>query len=194
MKTLSIIIPTPDGGNLPALHASLAGKLYPGDEVIVVGDTFSEHPNLPAVATAVQNAGWRWLEHNAGYMGWGHPQINYGITQAKGDYLVFQDDDDVFAPDAMVNIHRAIRHVEPPRPHLFRFKAARFGGQTFWIKKGLVAQGAIGGHCLVTPNIPEKTGKWTDRYEGDFDFIEETLRLWEPLEPIWRQEVISFAR
>jgi hypothetical protein len=52
----------------------------------------------------------------------------------------------------------------------------------------------VGGHCMVVPNVPEKLGQWTDRYEGDFDFIEDTLKRWEPLEPVWRQEVIVHAR
>jgi hypothetical protein len=52
----------------------------------------------------------------------------------------------------------------------------------------------IGGHCLVTPNDPARTGLWSDRYEGDFDFVESTLALWAPVEPIWRNEVITLAR
>jgi glycosyltransferase involved in cell wall biosynthesis len=193
LKSLSIIVPTPDGGRLDLLAKSLVGQLRPEDEVVVVGDTHGTQ--LPGVRDWVTHQpGWRWMEHDAGRHAWGHPQMNYGMAHARGDYLVVQDDDDIFAPDALTNIRRAVRHIDPPRPHLFRFKAGRFGGQAFWVTKGVVAQGMIGGHCLVTPNIPEKTGKWTDRYEGDFDFIVETLRLWEPLEPVWRPEVITFAR
>lgn len=189
---LSIIVPTPDGGNLPALADSLRKQLYPGDEVIVVGDTF--HGPLDAVRDWVlQQPQWRWVEHDAGRAAWGHPQINYGMTVARGDYLLFQDDDDIYAPGALVNVHRAIRRA-PLAPHLFRFKAARYGGQPIWQQKGVVAVGMIGGHCIVTPNDPARTGRWTDRYEGDFDFIEETLRLWEPIAPVWREEVIVLAR
>lgn len=192
MTSLSVIVPTPDGGSLPNLFASLQGQLRDGDEVIVVGDTHHGH-DLTLVKNYVEACGFTWLEHDAGYMGWGHPQINFGMTQAKGDYLVFQDDDDVFAPDALLHIRRAARNAKPPRPLIFKFRIARSGGLVLPIGREL-GMGKIGGHCLVVPNVPEKLGKWTDRYEGDWDFIEETLRLWEPLEPVWRPEVITNAR
>lgn len=190
--TFSIIVPTPDGGTLPLLRDSLQGQLREGDEVLIIGDTFDR--DLDELATVVRSWGWRYEEHDAGYMGWGHPQINYGMEIATGDYLLFQDDDDLYMPDALLNIRRAVRHLDPPRPLLFKFKAMRFGGMTFWREQGRVEEGWIGGHCLVVPNVKEKLGKWTDRYEGDFDFIRDTLKLWEPLEPVWRQEVIVLAR
>lgn len=157
-----------------------------------MGDTF--HGNLDHVRRTIERAPhWRWLEHNAGRAAWGHPQINFGMTQAQGDYLVFQDDDDVFAPDALVNIRRAARHLAPPRPLIFKFKIARAGGLVLPQGK-VVEENKIGGHCLVVPNEPTRLGTWTDRYAGDWDFIEETLRLWEPLEPVFRPEVIAYAR
>lgn len=140
-----------------------------------------------------QTPHWRYLEHDAGRMAWGHPQINFGMEHAEGDYLLFQDDDDVYYPDALINVRRAVRHSEP-RPFLFKFRAQRAGGRTYWVEKGKVEMGWIGGHCMVVPNVPEKLGRWTDRYEGDFDFIRETLELWHPVEPVWRQEVIVDAR
>ena len=159
----------------------------------MVGDTF--HGPLDHLRQVVESMPhWRWLEYNAGRAAWGHPQINYGMDYAEGDYLLFQDDDDVYAPDALLNVRRAVKHLDPPRPVLFKFKAARAGGRTFWVEQGVVKLGWIGGHCMVVPNVKERLGTWTDRYEGDFDFIEETLRLWEPLEPVWRQEVIVHAR
>jgi glycosyltransferase involved in cell wall biosynthesis len=194
LKSLSIIVPTPDGGRLDRLADSLRKKLYPGDEVIVVGDT-TDGPLDAVEAFVGQQPQWRYLDGQSTEHSWGHREINRGIEDARGDYLVFQDDDDVFAGDAIANIHRAIRRLDPPRPHLFRFRAARYaGGMTIWQQQGRVEEGWIGGHCIVTPNVPERTGRWTDRYAGDFDFIAETLRLWEPLEPIWRPEVITLAR
>lgn len=193
LKTLSIIVPTPDGGNLPALADSLKGQLYPEDEVIVVADTFHDVDLSHVRDFVLAQPQWRWEEHDAGRAAWGHPQINYGMTVARGDYLLFQDDDDVYARGALVNVHRAIRRA-PLAPHLFRFRAARFGGAAIWQQKGVIAVGMIGGHCMVVPNVPEKLGQWTDDYTGDYDFIEETLRLWEPIAPVWREEVIVLAR
>lgn len=115
------------------------------------------------------------------------------MTLATGDYILFQDDDDIYAPGALVNVHRAVRRA-PLAPHLFRFQAARAGGARYWVTEGVVAIGQIGGHCMVVPNDPTRLGQWTDRYEGDFDFIEETLKLWEPIAPVWRKEVIVLAR
>lgn len=199
-KRLSIIVPTPDGGQLNFLAASLNPQLRENDEVIVVGDTASgitDHLRMTSVFCASQQRegkNWRYFEYdNAGEHAWGHPQINFGMRYAVGDYLMFQDDDDIYYPDALVNVRRAIKHG-PPRPFLFKFRAMRFGGRTFWVERGRVEEGMIGGHCLVVPNDPEKLGKWSDRYEGDFDFIKDTLDLWKPVEPEWRPEVIALAR
>lgn len=193
LKRFSIIVPTPDGGSLENLEESLRTQLRDGDEVLVVGDTHESE--LGQVREWVElQPHWRWLEHDAGRHAWGHPQINFGMQHAEGDYILFQDDDDVYYPDALLNIRRAVKHLDPPRPLLFRFRAQRAGGMVFWTNRGLVAQARIGGHCMVVPNCKEKLGSWTDRYEGDFDFIVETLRLWEPLEPVWRDEVIVLAR
>ena len=185
-------MPTPDGGNLPALAESLKGQLYPEDELLVIGDTTDGA--LPGVEAWVkQQPQWRYLDAGSTEHSWGHREINYGMTQATGDYILFQDDDDVYARGAIVNVHRAIRRA-PLAPHLFRFRARRYGSVPIWVKKGVVAEGMVGGHCMVVPNVPEKLGRWTDRYEGDYDFIEETLRLWEPIAPVWREEVIVLAR
>ena len=177
---------------LNLLAESLAKQLRDGDEVIVVGDTHTN--DLRTLSMWVQEQPhWRWLELDAGRHAWGHPQINFGIEHAEGDYLLFQDDDDVYYPDALINVRRAVKHLKPPRPVRFKFRARRAGGRTFWIERGRVEVGAIGGHCIVAPNDPDKLGRWSDRYEGDFDFIAETLAKYD-VEPVWRPEVIADAR
>ena len=189
MTSLSIVVPTPDGGFLPALFDSVRPQLHEDDEMIVVGDIHSAPLN--EVRELVEAEGFRWLELDAGRHAWGHPQINYGIQQAKGDYLVFIDDDDVFAEDAFENIRSAVGELEQPLPHLFRFHSPRNG--TLWQQK-VIGLGAIGGHEFVVPNIPEQLGEWTDRYEGDFDFIVSTLAKWPADSVIWREELIALAR
>jgi glycosyltransferase involved in cell wall biosynthesis len=188
---LSIIVPTPDGDGLIALFESVLGQLLPADELLVIGDGF--WGPLTHVAALCLDAGppVRYLSHNAGYAAWGHPQINYGITQASGDYLIFIDDDDQFAPDALATIRQAIGELSAPRPLIFRFYAQRLG-RTLPEQHAVIESG-IGGHCLVQPNIPDRLGRWEDRYGGDFDFIVSTLAHW-PEGPVWRDDVIAIAR
>lgn len=186
---LSIIVPTPDGDGLDNLFASLDGQLFDRDEVIVVGDVH-DGP-LPDVARRVTERGHRWIALDAGHHCWGHCQINHGIAQATGEYLVFIDDDDVFARGALAAIRRAIGEQTAPRPLMFKFFAERLGRTL--PETHDVIESAIGGHCLVAPNVPGRLGQWTCRYGGDFDWIVSTLAHW-PDGPAWYDDVIALAR
>lgn len=183
---LSIIVPTPDGDGLEALFASMQGQLWEGDEVLVVRDTFEG-----GMVPIPDIAGLRVLDHDVGHHCWGHCQINAGMAHATGDYLVFIDDDDTFTPGALDAIRRAINHQPEPRPLMFRFYAARLGRTL--PERYEVVESAIGGHCIVVPNMPERLGQWGERYGGDFDFIASTLALW-PDGPAWYDDVIAHAR
>lgn len=187
--SLSIIVPTPDGDGLDNLFASLDGQLFDRDEVIIVGDVH-DGP-LPDVARRVTERGHRWIELDAGHHCWGHCQINHGIAQATGEYLVFIDDDDVFARGALAAIRRAIGEQPQPRPLMFKFFAARLGRTL--PETHAVVESAIGGHCLVAPNAPGRLGQWSCRYGGDFDWIVSTLACW-PEGPAWYDDVIALAR
>lgn len=188
---LSIIVPTPDGDGLHALFESLYDQLGPGDEVLVVGDTH-DGP-LPFVAALITTIGppFRYLAHDAGHRCWGHCQINYGITQAMGDYLVFIDDDDRFTPGAFSAIRAAIAQQSEPRVLMFKFHCRRLGRTL--PERYEIAESAIGGHCIVPPNIPDMLGMWGEHYGGDFAFIESTLAHW-PHGPAWYDTVIADAR
>jgi hypothetical protein len=77
---------------------------------------------------------------------------------------------------------------------LFRFKS--YHGPCYWLAPGLLGQGFIGGHCIVTPNLPSLLGEWGARYEGDWDFIESTLQKWAAvgIAPVWVNLLIAIAR
>lgn len=209
MATLSIIIPTPGGGRpLKRCLRSIASQpLLPGDEVLVVGDCTAGE--LPEVEALVADFGppYRYIAavgathtvvDGVDYHSFGHDQINVGMTVAAGDYLVFQDDDDVFTAGAFGAIRHAAeeclaRHGEF-RPLMFRF-VTRFR-TLVWAVEGVVAQDHLGGHCFVVPNRKAYLAPWTPRYQGDFDHIRGTLDKWPGGEAavVWREEVIAYAR
>lgn len=186
---LSIIIPTPDGVGLDTLSASLAGQLAPGDELLIIGDTHGGA--LDAVQAWCEQHDARYLAHDAGHHCWGHCQLNYGMPHATGDYLVFNDDDDAFAPGALDAIRRAISHQSAPRVLMFKFYAGRLGRTL--PERYAVEESAIGGHCIVPPNDLAQLGRWGCRYGGDYDFIVSTLAHW-PDGPAWFDDVIALAR
>lgn len=193
--TISIILPTQGRPTLERTLDSVRDQLLPGDEVLIVVDTH-EMPwaDWWTIALRVQAYGPQFvaLTCDAHRRSHGHDQINYGMALATGDYLSFQDDDDVYTPGALAAMREAATE-HPGRPLLFRFRS-QLGGLVFWRFAGLVAEATIGGHCLVVPNDPARLGKWGDHYEGDFSMIVETLALWEPVKPVWVDHIISVAR
>lgn len=189
---LSVIVPTHDGQHLERCLRSISEQdLMVGDEIVVVGDTQSGP--LPHVERLVARLGipFRYFGHDAGYHAWGHPQRNAGIAAATGDFLVFIDDDDAFLPSAFADIRQALRERAEPQPHLFKFIAP--DRRVLWQREA-VAEGDIGGRQFVVPNIPGRLGIWSDRYNGDYDFVRSTLDLWPEGSAVWRKEVIGIAR
>lgn len=195
--TLSLIIPTAGRASLRRTLESAAPQVLPGDECLVVGDTL-DGP-LPDTEAICREYPWvRYLEFSGGEHAWGHPQFDHGQRIAKGEWIVGNDDDDIFTPGAFAAIRAAIAYAEEPRPLLFRFRSY-LGGFVFWHTAGpeWIKQGHIGGHCLVQPNLPGKVGQravdGTYRYESDFDWIVDTLARHEA-SPVWCDFVIAEQR
>lgn len=191
-STLSLVIPTAGRPSLAATLASIKPQLRSGDEVIVVGDTRAG--DLPQTEAIVAQYGrrFRYVPFTDGAMTWGHSQCNHGLGLASGDYVLCQDDDDIYTADALDSVRATIRQY-PRRPLLFQFQSYH-GEQVFWHTPGLVREGALGGHCLVSPNVPGKVGRYSARYQGDFDWVADTLTLWQPVQPVWVEQIITIAR
>jgi len=185
---LSIIVPTHDGDGLDDLFDSLADQLHQADQVLIIGDTHDGV--LPKVRAMADERGYDYIEHDAGHHCWGHCQINRGLEIVRGDYLIFIDDDDCFPDGALDAIRRAIAEQDSPRPLMFKFWSRRHGRT---LPPGhYVQESAIGGHAMVVPNIPDRLGKWGERYAGDYDWIVSTLAFW-PDGPVWYDDVIACA-
>lgn len=120
---------------------------------------------------------------------WGHKTRRRLLNVAAGTHLAFIDDDDVYAPDALDTIRRAVA-AQPDRVHMFHllFEPGSLFGDAHRVEEGL-----LGTANFIVPNVPELLGEWTDRYAGDFDFIESTMRL-RGDEPVWHDEITVIRR
>jgi hypothetical protein len=200
---LSVIVPTV---GRPSLERTVNSLLRQGEwlqyEIVLVGDTFAgtwgeQLPRARALAERYPER-IRYVECDGGQHAWGHPQRNHGATVARGRYLSWLGDDDVYVRFAFPAIARAVRarvfdHPRDQRVHLFRWIAP--WKQVLWHTAGFLAQDHIDAECIVCPNVPEKLGTWTNRYQGDYDFIAETVEKWGGLERvIWQPEVIAQAQ
>lgn len=193
MAGISFIVPTHrEDRPLARCLNSIAFQLSPDDEVLVIGDCHERE--LPRVEKLVTNYGSqvKYLPFDAGHGCFGHCPLNYGMTQAQGDHIHVNDDDDAWTPTAALSMRRAISDA-PGVPHLMRFVS--YFGLIFWDERGVVRRDHIGGHCLLMPNLPGKTGLFTCEYSGDFDWVKSTLDLHGGDESaVWHEDIVAVAR
>jgi hypothetical protein len=195
---LSVIVPTV---GRPSLQRTLRSLLRQGDwlpwEAVLVGDTYGgtwAHQLPSAYELAQSDPRFVYTECDGGLHAWGHPQRNHGATVARGRYLSWLGDDDIYLPGAFEHVARALyRREDDPRVLLFRWIAP--WKQIYWHTAGFLAQDHIDAECIVCPNAPEKLGTWTNRYQGDYDFIAGTVERWGGVERVvWQPEVIAQAQ
>jgi len=205
VTTITAIIPTvaTDLDRIRLLRRSVESALHQcreGDEVLVAADT-TDGPLelvrelcLRLAAELPEGVGLRYVPHAGAAHTFGHGQINAAMAVARGEWLTFNDDDDRYTAGAFAAMREMAGKLDEPRPLLFRFKS--YHGPAYWLAPGLLGQGYIGGHCIVTPNLPSLLGHWGDHYEGDWTFIETTLRKWEAVgkAPLWVDRLIAEAR
>lgn len=165
--------------------SALAPQLQSGDECLVLGD--GPQPNAEKIVGSFSALGVpvQYIEH-ALVQKWGNPQRNTAIDIAKGDLLVFIDDDDCPLPDGLSTI-RQVGAAYPKRPLMF---SMLHQGIRLPLTQSVVA-GNVSGQMFIAPNVPGRLGVWSDRYAADFDFIEGTLRHYAPEDLVWRSEITT---
>jgi glycosyltransferase involved in cell wall biosynthesis len=172
--TISVVIATL---GRPTLQRAVDSARW-ADEIVVVYDAEELPARIPDGARAYACGP---TNH------WGAEQREYGIARASGTHVAFMDDDDVYIPGASPAIRRAVR-ARPARVHIFKMRDTEreYGGH------GSVVQGSIGSPMFVVPkNGP--LGRWSTRYEGDFDFITSTLAQ-RGDKPRFHGEVVALVR
>lgn len=90
------------------------------------------------------------------------------MTFAKGDFLMFIDDDDCYIPNAISTIVRPWLAVEPNRPHMFRI--AGFPIFDFDLPPMML------GATIAWPRVVGKLGTWDDDpHASEITFIRQSL-------------------
>jgi len=185
--SIGVVIATPGRRSLYRTLQSIAYQgLEPGDDVLVVGDGHHQ-PTADLVEAFGEPFHYAATQVTRT---WGHDQLNYGVKKVKGDLLIYQDDDDIFAPRAFDEIRRIATRF-PGVPFLGRVKTPNLG--LLW--QNAAPDALLDGHCLVVPNVKEKLGYFTREYAGDQAWIKTNLdayeevywadRVWTLTRPIW---------
>ena len=136
---------------------------------------------------------------------YGNRQRNILMKHAKGDFICFMDQDDIFVKGALHVINKCIlKH--PKSPHIFKMMVNMFGDHmqpfsepiVLWNNRHAkeIKKGVVGGHMFVAPN-DVKLSEWPeDIYEADYHFIKNTCdsHTLSGVDVVWNDEVIASTR
>lgn len=116
----------------------------------------------------------------------GHVAHNRQLPNVTGDVLLGVADDDYFMPGAFDLVRK--RYAENPgQMHIFRM---HYSNDTqLWAAKAFVC-GNVSPSMAAIP-----VGPWLSRYgmhyNGDFQFLADTLERMENQEVVWHEEVVQ---
>lgn len=189
--TIGVVIGTIGRPTLELTLDSIACQLQPGDQVIVVRDSFEDPADTPRVRARVEAYGAQFVysEFDAGYHYYSAAQANHGFSLVTTDVVLSMGDDDVYVPHAF----ERLRHVmasDPQRPVIFQFLAP--WREILWDKPRMLVS-HVSGQCMAVPR--QWLGPFsTERYlEADYDWMVGILaRAQTP--PLWLSEVLVIAR
>lgn len=184
MPSIGIITPTIGRPSLRAMLDRLLPQLDAKDQVLIIGD--GPQPAAKAIVDSLKSGLIRYWEHGP-IRNYGNPQRNLAIAESTNDYVMFVDDDDLPAPQAIQAV-KAAAAAHPGLPLMFRMQGPF---DSLWrIRKVEVCN--VSGQMFVVPNVKERIGRWSGRYEADLDFIKTTLALYPGKDGavVWRDEII----
>jgi glycosyltransferase involved in cell wall biosynthesis len=198
VKTLGIVISTPGRRSLARTLASILYQRDGVEDVLVVGDGFSAPTRELVEFFAALGLPCRY-QATVKTRDWGHTQVNYGLHHVRGDYVTYQDDDDIYLPRSIPEMVRIVSEFRDERPLIGRVKTPKFG--LLWQRPDVTS--VLDGHCLVAPNNKRKLGWMAPVHSGDQCYLHTTLRnypewawtdrIWTLTRPHWTMEVMPRA-
>jgi glycosyltransferase involved in cell wall biosynthesis len=166
---ISVITPTVGRASLRRTALSVVPQLGEFDEWFVVGD--GRRTDAEAIVKSLDDARVHYSE-SPGTALWGNRERDIGISQARGDRLVFVDDDDELTPEALDLVRRA-HALQPTSPLVFRMELVGHN-DLLWTTPE-VRSSNIGTPMFVPLNDRSKLPRWMDGaghgYASDFIFI-----------------------
>lgn len=197
--TIGVVIATPGRQSLAKTLASIHYQRENVEDVLVVGDGYSEPTRELVEYFATLGLPCRY-QATEKTRDWGHSQINYGLQHVRGDYICYEDDDDIKLPRSFEEMSRLIAQFDEPMPLIGRVKTPQLG--LLWQTPG--PQAVLDGHCLVAPNNKKKLGWMSSEHHGDQCYLHTTLRhyprwqwtdrIWTLTRPEWVMEVFEQYR
>jgi len=186
---ISVITPTVGRDTLRRTASSVLAQLEYGDEWIVISD--GPLHAAKSIIDSLHDPRVR-FDSSEGTACWGNRERDIAIGYANGHRLVFVDDDDELAPDAI----RAVRlaHIQyPDKPICFRMFVTQTG-DVFW-RSPEIRSSNVGTPMFCPINDPARLPKWADgsshNYASDFIFIRRCCELQGT--PIFACNVICYV-
>lgn len=171
--TFSIIVPTTGRSSLEDTLRSLQGQVSEDDQVLLVQDTLDpdsrEFIDICAKKLDIKSKITIGDEHP---YDWGGLARRVGLELATRDYVVYMDDDDAFASDAL-EILRNFVSAKSRSPYLFQMKYP--DGRIGWTHEKIVL-GNVATLMFVHPRRAYRMPDWGFQRTSDFDFISDFIR------------------
>ncbi len=165
---LSIVIPS--SGRKSLVRTLKSVGTFDG-EIVVAHDGGNRVPDL------VRESGVAARSVQSERQGpWGRSAILSAMQAAQGEWITFIGDDDVYTSGAPRKICEELNGKRNPVAFTMR-RGAPFFDLLGSHKRFEV--GHIGSEMFALPNDPRKWGAWGATYEGDWKFMEETVRNYD---------------
>lgn len=171
---------TPTCGRLQTLNeaiASVDAQSYPHWEHLIISD--GHFPSLGQLKSDNREPRRRFFA-TAPIRHYGNHQRNVGIFQARGEYLVFLDDDNVLYPEALTTMIAGfgtgdVELVFCP----IHYDHAKHGvhGQVLMPHKGFQRGEVDSLNAMIRRSLVVQCRGWGDSYFADFDLLHQAASI-----------------